>query len=131
MCMIIDGMDQMKLMIPQLLHQMTDYSSAWQLKTHLTGELNHEHEAVCCFDMMQWAHDSNLNINIILKGILKMDAIPDQLYLQMDNCWRENKNQYVITFLAVLVKLDVFKKVNAYYIIVLYKYHSCEFIVKC
>ena len=112
MCIIIDGMDQMKLMIPQLLHQMKAYSSAWRLKTHLTGVLNHGREAIGYFDQMQWPHDSNLTINVILHVILRMESIPDKLYLQMDNCWRENKNQYVITFLAMLVKIDIFKKVK-------------------
>ena len=30
----------------------------------------------------------------------------------MDNCWRENKNQHVITFLAILVKLNIFRKIK-------------------
>ena len=41
-----------------------------------------------------------------------MEYIPDVLYVQMDNCWRENKNQFVIIFLAVLIKYKVFKKVH-------------------
>ena len=61
---------------------------------------------------MQWPHDSNLTINIVMRVLLRMDIIPDRLYLQMDNCWRENKNQYVLAFLGVLVKLDIFKKVR-------------------
>ena len=40
-CLIVDGMDQMKLLIPQLLNTMKIYSSAWRLKTHLTGVLKH------------------------------------------------------------------------------------------
>ena len=40
-----------------------------------------------------------------------MDWIPDTFYIQLDNCWRENKNKFVIVFLAVLVKADIFKKV--------------------
>ena len=110
-CIIIDGMDQMKLMIPQLLHQMKAYSSAWKLKTHLTGVLNHGREAVGFFDLHQWGHDSNLTINVLLRVLLRMDEIPERLYLQMDNCWRENKNQYVLTFLGVLVYLGIFQKV--------------------
>jgi hypothetical protein len=111
-CLIIDGMDQMKLMVPKLLNVMKAYSSAWRLKTHLTGVLNHGREAVGYFDLMQWPHDSNLTINIVMRVLLRMDIIPDRLYLQMDNCWRENKNQYVLAFLGVLVKLDIFKKVR-------------------
>jgi hypothetical protein len=34
---IIDGMDQMKLLIPKMLNQAKAYASAWRLKTHLTG----------------------------------------------------------------------------------------------
>ena len=45
-CIIIDGMDQMKLMVSNLLHVMKVYSSAWKLKTHLTGVLNHGREAL-------------------------------------------------------------------------------------
>jgi hypothetical protein len=40
---------------------------------------------------------------VLLRVLMKIDKLPDHLYLQMDNCWRENKKQYVITFLAVLV----------------------------
>ena len=110
-CIILDGMDQMKLMIPKLLSQMKVFSSAWRLKTHLTGVMNHGREVIGYLDLMQWPHDSNLTINIILRVLLRMDTIPDSLYLQMDNCWRENKNQYVLVFLGVLVKLNIFKKV--------------------
>ena len=37
MCLIIDGMDQNKLLLPALLNQAKSYASAWRLKTHLTG----------------------------------------------------------------------------------------------
>ena len=30
----------------------------------------------------------------------------------MDNCWRENKNQHVITFLAILIKLNISRKIK-------------------
>ncbi|XP_068675637.1 uncharacterized protein [Montipora foliosa] len=37
MCLIIDGMDQKKLLIPSLINQAKSYGRAWRLKTHLTG----------------------------------------------------------------------------------------------
>lgn len=46
-----------------------------------------------------------------VKNVRRMDYIPGKLNLQMDNCWRENKNQFVIVFLALLVKRKVFRKV--------------------
>ena len=33
------------------------------------------------------------------------------LYLQMDNCWRENKNKFILCF-VYLVDMDIFKKVR-------------------
>ncbi len=102
----------MKLTIPQLLHVMKSYSSAWRLKTHLTGILNHGRETIGYFNLHQWPHDSNLTINVWLRALVRMDKMPDRLFLQMDNHWWENKNQYVIVFLAVLVYLNIFKKVQ-------------------
>ena len=111
-CIIVDGMDQIKLMFPNLLHVMKVFSGAWKLKTHLTGVLNHGREALGYFDLHQWPHDNNLTINVLLRVLLRMEKVPDRVYLQMDNCWRENKNQYVMSFLAVLVHLGIFKKVR-------------------
>ena len=109
--MIIDGMDQAKLLVPNLRRWAKAYSSAWRLRTHLTGVINHGREVVGLFDLFQWPHDSNLTMNVLLRVLVRCDFIPDVLYLQMDNCFRENKNQFVFVFLGVLVKLGIFRKV--------------------
>ena len=36
----------------------------------------------------------------------------------LDNCWRENKNRYLFSFLFALVKLDVFEAVTCNFLIV-------------
>ena len=41
MRIIIDGMDQTKLLIPALLNQAKSYASAWRLTTHLKGLVYH------------------------------------------------------------------------------------------
>ena len=33
----------------------------------------------------------------------KKGRLPKKLYVQLDNCWRENKNKYVFAFLSDLV----------------------------
>ena len=48
---------------------------------------------------------------------IQLGQLPPTLYLQMDNCWRENKNRYVLCFLALLVELGIFKKVNNFVIL--------------
>ena len=62
-----------------------------------------------------WKHDTNLTIHILVLTLIRVaekGPLPRVLYLQMDNCWRENKNQCMFTFLALLVKLGIFKKVK-------------------
>jgi hypothetical protein len=39
-------------------------------------------------------------------------SLPDVLYLQADNCWRENKNHCVLAYLGSLVERGVFKKIE-------------------
>ena len=39
------------------------------------------------------------------------------LYLQVDNCWRENKNR-LLCFLAVLIEMGIFTKVKTCALIV-------------
>ncbi|KXJ07650.1 hypothetical protein AC249_AIPGENE27725 [Exaiptasia diaphana] len=38
------------------------------------------------------------------------EGLPPVLYLQMDNCGRENKNTAVLSFLGLLVQMEVFRK---------------------
>lgn len=47
-------------------------------------------------------------INMLLLELQSMgEDLTDTFCLQMDNCWRENKNQFVLNFLALLAKLDI------------------------
>ena len=42
----------------------------------------------------------------------KNGSIPRKLMLQFDNCVRENKNKYVMAFMAWLVEADFFIEVS-------------------
>ena len=37
---------------------------------------------------------------------------PKMLYLELDDCGRENKNRYVLAFLALLVEEEVFEEIE-------------------
>ena len=65
----------------------------------------------CYLDLLTWPHDANLMINVLVDVLLKRDALPPVLYLQLDNTARENKNQYVMAFLAYLVQAGIFSEV--------------------
>ena len=80
-----------------------------------SGFGEHGKDIYCGFDLFEWPHDPNLTVNMCLGmfdlWVRKGHSLPPVWYLQMDNCVRENKNNVVFGFLALLVEHGVFKKV--------------------
>lgn len=64
-------------------------------------------------DMGQYPHDSNLCVEVILRSLLhvKMD-LKNKLFLQMDNCARENKNKFICALAYLLVETGIFEEVS-------------------
>ena len=98
---IIDGMDQNKTNFPHLINNTKSTHNLWRLRTHLTGVLVHTQAlkgklVYGFYDLMQLPHDCNLTIHVLLEALLDFSslngALPEVLYLQLDNCFRENKN---------------------------------------
>ena len=125
---IIDGMDQSKTNVPHLLHTTKSTQNLWRLRTHLTGVLLHTRnfkgkKAYGFYDILQFPHDCNLTIHALLKALVDLsssgsgEGLPEVLYLQLDNCYRENKNKYLFSFCALLVQQKIFQKVSLIIII--------------
>ena len=83
--------------------------------THLVGAILHNGQAAAgkeiygSFDYYQWPHDPNLTASVLLKMIGKWSQfhkLPPVLYLQLDNCVKENKNQYMMWLLVGLLVFD-------------------------
>lgn len=134
MTLIVDGMDQAKTNVPNTKLIAKSTSSLWRLRTHVTGVIIHTH-APCgkltysFVDLLQYPHDSNLTLTVITDTLLdfsKKQHLPEVLYLQMDNTTRENKNKYVLTFRAILVQLEIFRKVRTLFHVTLYR-HTFKF----
>lgn len=51
---------------------------------------------------------------IFTSRFIQDGVLPPVLYVQMDNCWRENKNQFLLAFFAFLVLKRIVKKVYKY-----------------
>ena len=112
---IIDGMDQNKTNLPHLIRIPKSCQNLWCLHTHLTGCLVHGIGIFGYFDFLQWSHDTNLTLTCLLLTLVKVcegKPLPAKLLLQMDNCVRENKNKYVLAFLAYLVQMKIFVEVS-------------------
>ncbi|XP_070555005.1 uncharacterized protein [Ptychodera flava] len=111
---IIDGMDQSKTNVPHFVVKDKDTHGLLQVLTHITGSLHHTdvpHGKVpyVFLDLRQFPHDSNLTMNVLLQMLLKKkEALGKTLYTQLDNCYRENKNRYVLCLGSLLVEYGVF-----------------------
>lgn len=64
----------------------------------------------------KWKSDSNVTIEVLQRVLTdieqKKKGLPRKLYLQMDNCVRENKNKYVLGYLSWLVERGVFEEIE-------------------
>jgi hypothetical protein len=59
-----------------------------------------------------------MNILLVVLNIFNdRFGLPPVLNLQLDNCWRENKNKFVFTLLSLLVEWSVFDKVSQRFVI--------------
>lgn len=113
-------MDQKTTNIPKLRRKTKATCNLTNVCTHLVGAIFHSGQSSTgkdifgSFDYYQWPHDPNLTATVLLKMLFewyKCNQFPPILNLQMDNCIKENKNQYMMWLLALLVELLVFDKV--------------------
>ena len=114
-------MDQSKTTIPHLTRKDKTRQHLWSIHTHVTGALTHGtmsrgKDARAFITSQDLASDSNLTLNILMLTLeehaRRYGKLPDVIYLQFDNCWRENKNKYVLAFSYLLVALGLVKKVG-------------------
>lgn len=118
---IVDGMDQNATHLPHLKRYNKSAANLWHLRTHITGAIVHGFGSYAYTDLLQWPHDPNLTINVLIEILLSRftdlvnnhHSVPRCLYLQLDNCMRENKNRHVLSFLALLVQEKVFDEVGS------------------
>ena len=86
-------------------------SNKQQVKVQVTGVLTHGHGAYVYLQYGQYPCDSNLTVTVLIKCLEQISPLPKVLYVQMDNCCGQNKNKYVLSFLAHLVQKGKFRKV--------------------
>lgn len=67
MSIIVDGMDQDKTDIPHILTNPKVMAGAYTLDTHVTGIIAHGRCSMMAVDCCEFAHDSNLTIEVIVR----------------------------------------------------------------
>jgi hypothetical protein len=70
-------------------------------------------EAYVYIDITQFPCDCNLTITIVMDLLRRYaDKPARKLHVQMDNCFRENKNRYVLSWSWLLVHFGVYDEVG-------------------
>ena len=127
-------MDQKKTRLPLTRKVAKSTQNLYHLRTHITGSLEHtrtDHgkRAYIYIDILQWPHDCNLVIDVLNEVLLDRirihGCVAPTLYLQLDNCWRENKNRYMFGYCAMLVEGRVFRKVSHFHFYGCMHQHYC------
>ena len=119
LCISLDGTDQFPNGLPSFFEQTKEDCNGVRLKMHLQVGLSHGGCAEPLF-FCGWEYlygDPNFTIETLYRMIKREEEarggeLPDTMYLQLDNCIRENKNTYVISFLAWLIERGVFKVIK-------------------
>lgn len=91
-----------------------------RLKYHVFGICNYAtNERILFPHFEHWTHDANLHISFLycyLRELKEKGLLRKNLMLQMDNCWRDNKNKWFFGFMAKLVDMNWFHSVEIYYL---------------
>ena len=128
-------MDQSKTNVPAFLRFAKSTQNLQRLRTHISGALVHTRAPYvklnyAFYDSLQWPHDCDLVVEFLYQIWSDLRGhLPDVLYLQVDNCPRENKNQYFLAFCSLLVGKRIFKKVSVHVtcsVCVVYPAGSCH-----
>ena len=115
MYMSTDGTDQLDFGHPHFAEKAKE-DKADRLKTKLHVAYVHGIGVWAYDSLVHVRGDPNVTIEVIQRTLKHVDRmqgfLPPTLYLQLDNCWRENKNTYVLAYLSRLVERGVFKRIE-------------------
>ena len=120
---ILDKMSHWKTSLPRT----AEHSKAREFEDkaklfgqHVMGCIIHGVETIA-FVLNPFVGSSGPSIVIecLVRALLRVPApLPDVLYLQLDNCWGDNKNAWMLAFAHYLVEARVFEKVVINFLVV-------------
>ena len=103
--------------IPHLAQHPKNWNTMSRFKTSLFVFINHGKSIKCLIPFLSnFPDDPNFVISLLyhqlLESISESEELPENFHGQTDNCSKENKNQWMNAFNAVLVGLRIFKNIE-------------------
>ena len=78
-----------------------------KMRQYLVGAIVHGRNVYFYRHLDVFPRGANVTIEVLHRlfedTYERYGGLPKRLYLQMDNCWRENKNRFVMAYLSDLV----------------------------
>jgi hypothetical protein len=124
MAMAIDGADQGAFGLPYFAQQTKFSGTLEKMKQYVVGAVIHgnQHGSFLYHHIALFKRGANMTIEILHDIFTRVKRqrtamgfgtglLQGTIHLQVDNCWRENKNKYVLAFFSDLVWKGVFNKV--------------------
>ncbi len=114
--LIVDGADQSAYGLPHFVTTTKDVHGQ-AMKVRLIGVLEHASLNTLRLYSMTEEHKTGANhivesIHRTLNDIAMVATLPPCLYIQADNCFRENKNRYLFAFVESMVAWKLFDEVE-------------------
>jgi len=110
---IIDGADQSAFGLPHWPFSTKATQKGHKIKVHLIGVL--EHKCVNDLALFTMTDEFSTGANHIIEATHRWlvrrsmeGSLPSTLFVQVDNCSRENKNRFFFAYMECLVSLGVF-----------------------
>lgn len=113
---IIDGADQKSYGLPHFVFSSKD-DRGHKLKVKCVGVL--EHQMKKNITLFAFTEELQTGANHVIETLHRVldkkyheeGSLPPTMYVQLDNCSRENKNHYLLSYLESLVALGVFDEI--------------------
>jgi hypothetical protein len=113
--LIVDGMNTVKFPLHMPISKTS--ARAERIPLHIHGLIDNSNQNYRLYGSLEhWSHGSDFVIQILVEYLTELKeqnngAWPGTLYLQVDNCWKENKNVNMLCFLAMLVERGWFNEI--------------------
>jgi hypothetical protein len=130
----MDNMDNLKTGVPQMAREPKSLDKKERLTTHITGvHVPGQSKPFRCYTWHdRFPSGSDAVMTMVLCTLLNYEGpIPEVLYLHLDNCWRENKNKYVLALMHLLVGNGIFKKVKVCFLPVGHTHNIVDQMFSC
>lgn len=113
---VIDGADQKAYSLPHFITSVKD-QRGHGLKIHLIGVLQHLSPNQLRLFTMSDEHETGSNhvvevLHRLINELASMGKMPKTLFIQLDNCVRENKNHFFLAYVDSLIHWKILDHVE-------------------